>query len=144
MCSNQKGRQLSAFLLLAPLRNVELPENVVLPGNVEPPGTVEHRLDDADEPVLSPPRLPRNTALPRNAEPSGHVEPPGHGEHQLAGADGAAYSSLSAASLSADPSPRPPPAPLTRLPPSRSKSRPALDHCQSSARFTSPAVTGLE
>src|SRR5690606_4487712 len=36
MCSNQKGRQLSAFLLLAPLRNVELPENTALPGNAEP------------------------------------------------------------------------------------------------------------
>src|SRR5690606_26450150 len=110
MCSNQKGRQLSAFLLLAPLRNVELPENVVLPGNaessgnVEPPGNVEHQLDDADEPVLAPPRLPRNTALPGNAEPSGNVEPPGNVEHQLDGAD---YSSLPAASLSANPSPCP-------------------------------------
>src|SRR5690606_40301892 len=104
MCSNQKGRQLSAFLLLAPLRTVELPENVVLPGNVEPPGTVEHRLDDADEPVLAPPRLPRNTALPGNAEPSGNVEPPGNVEHQLDDAD---YSSLSAAYLRADPTPCP-------------------------------------
>src|SRR5690554_8112470 len=80
MCSNQKGRQLSAFLLLPPLRNVELPEIVVLPGNVEPPGNVvlpgnvEPPLGTSstssmmDEPVLVPPRQPRNTALSGNAE----------------------------------------------------------------------------
>src|SRR5690554_6881292 len=78
MCSNQKGRQLSAFLLLAPLRNVELPENVVLPGNVEPPGNVEHRLDDADYSSLSAAYLSANpspcphstTASPQPASPA--------------------------------------------------------------------------
>src|SRR5690554_1534856 len=115
MCSNQKGRQLSAFLLLAPLRNVELPENVVLPGNVEPPGTVEHRLDDADEPVLVPPRQRR--ALRERRAPWERRAP-------------ARWCGLLF--------------PLSRLPQSRSNSLPALDHCQSSARFTSPAVTGLE
>src|SRR5690554_972278 len=77
MCSNQKGRQLSAFLLLAPLRNVELPENVVLPGNVEPPGTVEHRLDDADEPVLSPPGYPETPHSPATPSPPGTSSPLG-------------------------------------------------------------------
>src|SRR5690554_5582551 len=119
MCSNQKGRQLSAFLLLAPLRNVELPENVVLPGNVE------HRLDDADEPVLAPPpqatpkpRTPRQRRAPRERRAPWERRAPARWCGLLS--------------------------PLSRLPQRRSKSLPALDHCQSSARFTSPAVTGLE
>src|SRR5690554_2100240 len=128
MCSNQKGRQLSAFLLLAPLRNVELPRNTALPGNAEPSGNVEHRLDDADEPVLAPPRLPRNTALPGNAELSGNVEPPGNVEHQLDGAD---YSSLSAAYLRADPSPCP--HSTTASPPPASPAPPLPDWNECSA-----------
>src|SRR5690554_1837995 len=119
MCSNQKGRQLSAFLLLAPLRNVELPEIVVLPGNVEPPGNVV--LPGNVEPPLGtsstssmtrtsqcspPPGNPETLHSPAtpSVQPSMNVEFPGNVEHQLDGAD---YSSLSAAYLREDPSPCP-------------------------------------
>src|SRR5690606_8514914 len=109
MCSNQKGRQLSAFLLLEPpsgtssfQRTPHSPQRRA-PGTLSPPGNVEHQLDDGRA-SAHPPRLPRNTALPGNAEPSGNVEPPGNVEHQLEGADS---SSLSAAYLSANPSPCP-------------------------------------
>src|SRR5690606_37461981 len=126
MCSIQKGRQLSAFLLLAPLRNVELPENVVLPGNVEPPGNVEHRLDDADEPVLVPPSLPRNTALPANAAPSAHVEPPRNVEHPLDSAD---YPSPPPAHLRADPTPCPHPTTASPQPASPAPPLPDWNEC---------------
>src|SRR5690554_3179934 len=124
MCSNQKGRQLSAFLLLAPLRNVELPENVVLHGNVEPPGNVENRLDDADDPVLAPPSQPPKYRTPRQRRALRERRAPWE-RRAPARWCGLLF-------------------PLSRLPQSRSNSLPALDHCQSSARFTSPAVTGLE
>src|SRR5690554_5336460 len=76
MCSNQKGRQLSAFLLLPPLRNVELPEIVVLPGNVEPPGNVV--LPGNVEPPLGTSSTSSmvRTTLPSQPLTSEQIQPP--------------------------------------------------------------------
>src|SRR5690554_3875504 len=123
MCSNQKGRQLSAFLLLAPLRNVELPENTALPGNAEPSGNVEHQLDDADEPVLPPPGYPETPHSPATPSPPGTSSPLGT----------SSTSSMVRTTL--------PSQPLTSEKiqvPARTRPLPVL------SRFTSPAVTGLE
>src|SRR5690554_448477 len=88
MCSNQKGRQLSAFLLLEPpsgtssfQRTPHSPATPSPPLGTPSPGNVEHQLDDGRASARPPPGNRRNTALPGNAEPSGNVE------HRLDDAD---------------------------------------------------------
>src|SRR5690554_5597679 len=157
MCSNQKGRQLSAFLLLEPPSGTSsFQRSSCSLGTLSPlgPSSTGSMTRTSQCSSLSGNR--RNTALPGNAEPSGNVEhqlddadepvlaPPGYPEtpHSPATPSPPGTSSpLGTSSTSSMVRTTLPSQPLTSEKiqvPARTRPLPVL------SRFTSPAVTGLE